>query len=72
MKPVVLATTVAWVGAYIAASQWLQRFAYHTDLDPRLFVLAAALAAVIALLVVITHIAKITSAHPVWLQRRVE
>jgi putative ABC transport system permease protein len=72
MKPVLLATAVGWTAAYVVARQWLGGFAYHVDQDPRLFALAAVFAAVVALLVVAGHVAKVARAHPVSLQRSTE
>jgi putative ABC transport system permease protein len=72
MKPVLLATALGWTAAYVVARQWLGGFAYHVEPDPRLFAFAAVLAAVVALLVVAAHVAKVARAHPVSLQRSTE
>jgi putative ABC transport system permease protein len=54
-KPAAWANVLAWPIAAYAMSRWLRGFAYHTHLEPWLFVGSAALALVIALLTVSTH-----------------
>ena len=49
---VLLANLIAWPVAWYAARRWLSGFAYHADLSPVVFLLAGALALVIALLTV--------------------
>lgn len=45
---VLVAFAVATPLAYLAASRWLDRFAYHTDIGPGMFITAGALAFLIA------------------------
>jgi putative ABC transport system permease protein len=44
---------------------WLHGFAYHVELDLRLFTLAAALAFGIAVLTVATHSVRLARAKPI-------
>ncbi|MGC3982660.1 MAG: ABC transporter permease [Steroidobacteraceae bacterium] len=64
-KPVVWATLLAWPVAAVLANRWLQGFAYHIALSPWLFVSAAMLALLIALLTVSTHCYQVARARPV-------
>ena len=52
MKLVLLGIVVATPVAYLAAQRWLQRFAYHIELTPWVFLGAGVLALLIALLTV--------------------
>jgi hypothetical protein len=52
MKWVVVANVIAWPAAYFAMNKWLQNFAYRTRMGIEVFILAAALAFVIALVTV--------------------
>lgn len=64
-KPVLWANLIAWpVTAYVM-HRWLQGFAYHVDLDVRLFPAAAGLALLIALLTVGTHSILVARTKPV-------
>lgn len=47
-KPVLLANVIAWPVGWWIMDRWLSGFAYHVDLNPLTFVLAAAAAVVIA------------------------
>jgi len=51
-KPVLFASLIAWPVAGLVMNRWLNGFAYHVDLDPRLFAAAAASALFVALLTV--------------------
>ncbi len=52
IKWVLVASAIAWLIAGFAMRSWLQNFAYHTNLEPWSFVIAAIGALVIALLTV--------------------
>jgi putative ABC transport system permease protein len=54
-RPAVWANVIAWPVAGFAMHRWLHGFAYHVDLQPWLFVAAAAAALVVALLTVSLH-----------------
>ena len=64
-RPVLWANLIAWPGAYLLMERWLQGFAYHTNLEPLTFVIAGALALLIALLTVASHAVWIARAKPV-------
>ncbi len=49
LKWVLLANLVAWPLVYLALQNWLQNFAYRVDLQPLYFLLATAIAIVVAL-----------------------
>ena len=51
-RPVILASVVAWPVAAFFMNRWLQGFAYHVDLDLRIFAAAGGIALVVALLTV--------------------
>jgi ABC-type antimicrobial peptide transport system permease subunit len=61
----ILANLIAWPIAYFAMNQWLQNFAYRTDMGWWVFVLAGALALVIALLTVSWQAIHAATANPV-------
>ncbi len=62
---VLLANLIAWPLAYYVMSQWLQEFAYRISIGLGSFVLAGAVALLIALLTVSYQAAKAATANPV-------
>ena len=64
-KPVLWANLIAWPVAGYLMNRWLQGFAYHTTLQPGLFVGAAAITLAIALLTVSAHSILVARARPV-------
>jgi putative ABC transport system permease protein len=64
-KPVLWANLVAWPSAWFLMSRWLQGFAHHVNMQPRLFAASSALALVIALLTVSVHCWLVARAKPV-------
>jgi putative ABC transport system permease protein len=64
-KWVLAANFIAWPLAYFAMKQWLQNFAYRTDIGFSTFILAGVLAFVIALLTVGYQAIKAARANPV-------
>ncbi len=64
-KPVLWANLIAWPVAGFVMNRWLQGFAYHIDLEPWLFVAAAAVALLVAMLTVSTHSILVARARPV-------
>jgi putative ABC transport system permease protein len=63
-KPVLWANLIAWPLAFWAMDHWLKGFAYRVDLPPWLFVLAAAVAVLIAWITVSTHAWLVARAKP--------
>jgi putative ABC transport system permease protein len=64
-RPVLIANLVSWPVAWFFMRRWLQGFAYHIDLGPLVFLLASALAMIIALLTVTGHAVLVSRARPV-------
>ena len=64
-KWVLLPNIIAWPLAYLAMNQWLQNFAYRINIALGVFILAALLAFVIALLTVGYQAIKAAKANPV-------
>jgi putative ABC transport system permease protein len=64
-KPVLWANLIAWPVAWYFMSRWLQGFAHHVNMQPRLFAASSALALVIALLTVSVHCWLVARAKPV-------
>jgi len=64
-KWVLAANVIAWPIAYFAMKQWLQNFAYRTEIGFSTFILAGVLAFVIALLTVGYQSIKAARANPV-------
>jgi putative ABC transport system permease protein len=65
MKWVLLANLIAWPAAWFVMNRWLQNFAYRINLSWWMFVLAAVLALVIALLTVSLQTVKAALKNPV-------
>jgi putative ABC transport system permease protein len=64
-RPVLWANLIAWPCVYWVMQRWLQGFAYHTDIGLLTFVIAGALALVIALVTVAGHALLVARAKPV-------
>jgi putative ABC transport system permease protein len=64
-RPVLWANFLAWPCAYFVLQRWLEGFAYHIDQSPLLFILAGALALVIAFVTVASHALAVARARPV-------
>lgn len=64
-RPVLMANLLAWPLAYLAVRQWLQGFAYRTELGWELFVLTGLVATAIALLTVSSLVIRAASTNPV-------
>jgi putative ABC transport system permease protein len=65
VKWVLVANVVAWPLAYYIMANWLQNFAYRTDMNLWIFVGSGILALVIALATVSTQAIKAATANPV-------
>jgi putative ABC transport system permease protein len=65
MKWVILANVIAWPAAYIAMNKWLQNYAYRTSIGIDIFILAAALASLIAFVTVSLQTFRAAMADPV-------
>jgi putative ABC transport system permease protein len=63
-KPVLWANLIAWPIAALVLHRWLNGFAYHVDLEPWVFVLAAVLALLIAIITVSVHSLLVARANP--------
>jgi putative ABC transport system permease protein len=63
--PVVLANLIAWPAAYLAMSRWLDGFARRIDLEPWMFVVAAAGTLAVAMATVLLHTWSIAGIRPV-------
>ena len=64
-KPVIWANVIAWPVAGYLMNRWLQGFAYHTSLQPILFIGAAGVTLAIALLTVSAHSILVARERPV-------
>lgn len=62
---VLLANLIGWPIAYLVISRWLQRFAYRIEVDLGVFLLAALLALLIALVTVSFQAMRAATANPV-------
>ena len=65
VKMVVISNLIAWPAAYYVMNQWLQGFAYRTNIQIWTFFMAAASALLIAVLTVSYHTIKTATANPV-------
>jgi putative ABC transport system permease protein len=64
-KPVLWANLIAWPVSFLVLTGWLGGFAYHVDLAPWTFAVAAAAALVIAWATVFIHALRVARAKPV-------
>jgi putative ABC transport system permease protein len=65
VKLVVVASVIAWPLAFVAATRWLDEFAYRTDIEPWVFVATALGSLMIALAAVSYHTIRASLANPV-------
>jgi len=65
MALVLMANTIAWPVAYFAMQNWLQNFAYRTEVGMWIFALTATLSLAIALLTVSYQTIKAATSNPV-------
>jgi putative ABC transport system permease protein len=65
IKPVIWANAVAWPIAGFFMNRWLHGFAYHVDLEPRLFLAATSLALLSALITVGIQSYLVAKAKPI-------
>jgi putative ABC transport system permease protein len=63
-KPVLWANALAWPAAYLVMRRWLEGFAYHIDLEARIFIAASVLALLIAVLTVAGHALLVARTEP--------
>ena len=64
-KPIIIANLIAWPVAWWVMRKWLNGFDLRVDLGPAPFVLAGALALLIAILTVGGHALKVSRANPI-------
>src|SRR3546814_8981417 len=65
LKPVVIALLISIPIAWLAMDKWLQGYAYRVDINWWMFLLAGALAIVIALITVSFQVIRAAIANPV-------
>ncbi len=61
---VVIANVVAWPVAWYMMSWWLGSFAYHIDMNPAIYILAAAIAIIVALITVSSQTIRAARRNP--------
>ncbi|MBL7113816.1 MAG: ABC transporter permease [Bacteroidales bacterium] len=64
-KLVLLANIIAWPVAWFSLNRWLQSFLYRTHINFDIFIIAGAIALIIALFTVCYHSIKAATANPV-------
>jgi putative ABC transport system permease protein len=64
-QPILWANLIAWPAGFFLMNHWLRGFAYHTDLQLWIFLLAGGLATGITLLTVLIHTVLIAGQKPV-------
>jgi len=65
LKWVLVANLLAWPIAYLVMSRWMREFAYRVSIGPLVFILAAGLALIVALLTVSYHTFRAALSNPV-------
>jgi putative ABC transport system permease protein len=63
-RPILVANILAWPFAWFFMRRWLEGFAYHIDLNPLVFVLASAVAILVALATISSHALMVARAKP--------
>jgi putative ABC transport system permease protein len=64
-KWILLANIFAWPAAFYAMNKWLENFAYRINTGPMIFIMAAVLALIVALMAVSYQVLKAALANPV-------
>jgi len=64
-KWVLIANVIAWPLAWYGMNKWLQNFAYHTEINPAIFVLSGLLSMAVAFLTVSYQTTRAARANPV-------
>ncbi|NVO11973.1 MAG: ABC transporter permease [Bacteroidales bacterium] len=64
LRLVVFSTIIAWIISWYALSKWLQNFAYHTKLNPYLFVVVPGIITIISLITISFEVIKATRRNP--------
>lgn len=62
---ILAANIIAWPIAYFAMQKWLQNFAYKTSITPWVFIGAAAIELVVAVIIISVQAIKAATANPV-------
>jgi ABC-type antimicrobial peptide transport system permease subunit len=65
MKWIIVANVIAWPTAYFAMNRWLQNYAYRTNIEVGIFILAAIMSLLIAFLTVSFQTFRAAMADPV-------
>ena len=65
LKWVLIANIIAWPVAYYVMNNWLNNFAYKVNISLWIFVLSGIAALIIALLTIISHAVRASTANPV-------
>lgn len=65
ISPVLGASLLAWPLSWLLMRSWLEGFAYHIDMEPWMFLVALALAMIVALTAVIGHALQLSRVRPV-------
>lgn len=65
LKWIVLANIIAWPAAYFVMNKWLQDFAYRTEIEWSMFLIAGLIALLIALLTISIQTIKAALANPI-------
>ena len=64
-KWVLIANLIAWPAAYLIINNWLANFAYRTDINFGIFLMAGAIALIVALATVNLHAIRVATANPI-------
>ncbi|NOU19917.1 MAG: FtsX-like permease family protein [Bacteroidales bacterium] len=64
LRLIVFSTIIAWVISWFALNKWLQNFAYHTKINPYLFVAVPAIITIISFVTISFEVIKATRRNP--------
>ncbi len=64
LRLIVFSTIIAWVISWFALNKWLQNFAYHTKINPSLFIAVPVIITVISFVTISFEVIKATRRNP--------
>ena len=64
LKMIIISTVIAWIVSWYALTKWLQNFAYHTKINPVIFLVVPILITLISLITISFEVYKATLRNP--------
>jgi len=64
LKMIIVSTVIAWIVSWYTLSRWLQNFAYHTKINPLIFIAVPIIITLISLITISFEVYKATLRNP--------